>query len=392
MVEALITPELISWAIERNHETTDSAARKISVKPNTLAAWASGEAHPTLHQAQNLARKLNIPFGYLYLSIPPIENLPLPDLRVVAGAPPHKPSPDFLDVLYDALRKQQWFHEYLYIEKANPVPYIGRYSPGDNPGTVAADIRSVLGIDDELRQQSNTWEQFLTELIGKAEKSRVLVLRSSIVGNNTHRQLNVEEFRGFAISDNLSPLIFINSADAKAAQIFTLVHELAHLWIGQSGISNPDYLQRSNQQRNVIDRYCDRVAAEVLVPGDDFLVRWNDFSNLDGNLESLAVHYKVSALVILRRAYELDKIQTNEYRDAYNELLEKRKHKIPDGGGNFYASLLTRNSSTLTSTLLAATAEGRVPPREAASLLNVRIATLKGIENYLLTGGRKTNA
>jgi Zn-dependent peptidase ImmA (M78 family)/DNA-binding XRE family transcriptional regulator len=393
MVEALITPALISWALERSHETADSAAKKINVKPDILSAWERGIAHPTFNQAQNLARKLNVPFGYLYLSTPPTEDLPLPDLRVVAGAPPHKPSPNFLDVLYDTLRKQQWYHEYLQDENTAAVPFIGRFNLNNSPNVTAVDIRNTLGIDDELRQKSKTWELFLTEFINKAEESRILVLRSGIVGSNTHRQLDVEEFRGFAISDELAPLVFINSRDAKAAQIFTLAHELAHLWIGESGISNPDYMQRSDQQRNAIDRYCDSVAAEVLVPSDDFLLRWSDFNNLDKNLESLAAHYRVSALVVLRRAYEFDKIRTAAYRDKYNELLRKKfKSKGAKASGNFYTSLLSRNGSTLTTALIMATAEGRVPPREAASLLNVRLATLHGIEGYLLRGGEKNNA
>lgn len=386
MTEAFITPALIAWARERSHETVESAARKVKTEPDKLAAWESGRERPSLRQAQDLARKLRIPFGYLYLSHPPEEKLPLPDLRTVAGAPPLKPSPDFLDVLYDVLRKQQWYREYLEGENTPPVPFIGKFKLGDDPKTIAADVRETLGINDDLRQKSQIWGLSLMEFVRKAECARVLVLRSSIVGNNTKRHLDVEEFRGFAISDALAPLVFINSSDAKAAQIFTLAHELAHLWIGQSGISNPDYAQRSSQQQNTIDRQCDSIAAEILVPEDDFALRWNDFNTLADNLGTLAAHYRVSAFVVLRRAYELGKVQTDEYRDQYKELLRKHRREgdAGGGGGNFYLTLLSRNSNTFTTVLMTAAAEGRVPPREAANLLNVRIATLRGIENYFL--------
>ncbi len=385
--QAFVTPRLVRWTRERSDLTVDVVAKKLSVSPSTVDAWESGEARPTMRQAQQLAQKLSVPLGYLYLSAPPAEGLPLPDLRTVAGAPSRKPSPAFLDVLYDVLRKQQWYREYLESEDAPRVEFIGRFRLGDDPKTVAADLRDTLRINDDLRQKSATWEAFLTQFARRAEANRVLVLRSGIVGSNTHRRLDVEEFRGFAISDDLVPVVFINSSDARAAQIFTLAHELAHLWIGQSGISNPDYRQRSSQQQHEVDRQCDAIAAEILVPSDDFLLRWDDLRPVNTNLQSLAARYRVSEFVVLRRAYELSKVQSDVYQHQYQKLLGRPRHRSSDGGGNFYRTLLSRNSTILTTALVAATAEGRVPPREAASLLSVRVATLSGIENYLLESG-----
>ena len=218
------------------------------------------------------------------------------------------------------------------------------------------------------------------------------MLRSGQVGSNTHRLLDVEEFRGFAISDSFAPLVFINSRDAKAAQIFTLAHELAHLWIGMSGISNPDYAERSGYQGHTIDQHCDRIAAEVLVPREDFALAWIDGRSLDENLEDLARRYRVSAFVVLRRAYDLDKIQADTYRAKYHELLSESISRVARKDAPIcYPSLLARNSTTFTNALMVATAEGRVAPSEAASLLNVRIATLSGVEKHIL-GGQSTNA
>lgn len=388
MTEAFITAELIKWARKRHNLSPDAVAKKVNVGVSRFSAWENGDARPTLNQARNLAQKLNIPFGYLYLSTPPTEDLPLPDLRRVAGASPRKPSPEFLDVLQDALRKQQWYHEYLESEDAPPLDFVGRFRITDEVTTVAADVRNMLSIDDDLRNKVRHWEQFLTEFIRKAEGVGVLVLRNGVVGSNTHRPLDVEEFRGFAISDTLAPLVFINSKDAKTAQIFTLAHELAHLWIGESGVSNPDYSERPDQQENAIDRHCDSVAAEVLVPGDDFVARWNDFTTLEDNLNTLVHRYRVSAFVILRRAFEYEKVQSDTYRTKLKDLLRMQKRKDGDGGGNFYTNVLTRNSNIFTTTLITATVEGRVPPREAASLLNVvNLATFRKIETHLLGAG-----
>lgn len=385
MVEALITRQMISWAIERSQETPDNIARKLNIKPEKLRAWEKGDSRPSIHQAQELAKKLHIPFGYLYLKTPPRERLPLPDLRTTVDTTPRRPSPNFLDVLYDSFRKQEWYREYLQAEGASPLRFVGKFTLGDDSKNVGRDIRDTLEIDDKLRRSCDTWEQFLTGFIRRAEESGILVLRSGIVGSNTHRPLDIEEFRGFAISDALAPLIFINETDYKVAQIFTLAHELAHLWIGQSGISNPNYMLRSKEQRNAIDQFCDSTAAEVLTPADDFLARWNDFYSLDNNLGRLAHHYRVSTFVVLRRAYEFDKIQFDQFQVKYQELLKKSIRPKPKGG-NYYNLVLSRNSVTLTRSLILAASEGRILPTEAAHLLNIGVTKLNSIESYVLFG------
>ena len=383
MVEALITPKMIEWAIHRVDEDRAELARKLNVKPERIIDWENGSALPTFRQAQELARKLRIPFGYLYLSTPQEEHLPLPDLRTMPAMGSLEPSADFMDVLYDALRKQEWYREYLRQEDASPVPFIGKFSLDDDIDTIAANIRATLDVNDALRQKCSTWEQFLTELVRRAEESRVLILRSGIVGSNVHRKLSVEEFRGFVISDELAPLVFINADDYKTAQIFTLIHELAHLWVGQSGISNPDYRLRSREQRHRVDQLCDGIAAETLVPHEDFCLRWNDLRRLDDNLDSLARKYRVSQFVVLRRAYEFGRVQRDLFLQKYSDLLARTTKKKGDGGGDFGKLLLARNSTTFTSALLVGMSEGRVSPTVAASLLNVKVATLRTVENLL---------
>lgn len=386
MPEAFVTPELVRWARERNNLTADAVAQKINVAVARLMAWEQGEERPTFRQAQNLAQKLNVPFGFLFLSAPPTEEIPLPDLRTLTGAPLRAPSPDFLDLVNDVLRKQQWYREYQESEEAQPVPFIGRFTLSDSPERIAADIASTLGINDAMRQDAQNWEQFLQEFIRRAERAGVLVLRSGIVENNTHRRLDVEEFRGFAISDGLAPLVFVNAQDAKTAQIFTLAHELAHLWLGESGISNPDHMRRPSQQLNEIDRLCDQVAAETLLPSRDFQLRWRDWRSIETNLQTLATRFRVSQFVVLRRAYENGKVMFEDYRAYYQELVANLRPRGSQGGGDFYRTLLARSSRTLTFALLAATAEGRVSDRDAARLLNVKVRTVNDIRGRLLTG------
>ncbi len=388
MVEAFITPRMLIWARERLHYSSPAeAAEKLGVPDEKLGAWETGRSRPTFRQAEDLAKKLRIPLGYLYLSAPPNERLPLPDLRTVADVPPGQPSPDFLEVLYDALRKQEWYHEQLEAEGVSPLPFVGRFRPTDEPRAIAIDIRNTLGIDQAMRRQSVDWEGFLTTLIRKTENIGVLVLRSGVVGNNTWRPLNYEEFRGFSMSDELAPLVFVNGNDYKTAQIFTLVHELSHIWMGQSGVSNPDYMKRPHEQNNPIDQKCDSIAAEVLTPKSDFELRWNRYITLEQNIQALATYYKVSTFVILRRAYELGFCGQNAFESKYEELRTRITRKHAKQGGDFYRNLLSRNSTVFTTAVVAAFAEGRVLVSEAASLLNLKPLTLKRIGPTLLEAG-----
>lgn len=386
MTEALVTPRLITWARERRRLPLEEAAEKLSVTGDKLQNWEHGIKCPTFKQAISIAEKLYIPFGYLFLPTPPEEKLPLPDFRTVAGAPEYPPSPDFLDVLSDTLRKQQWYREYQQSIEAERREFIGRFTQEAEHKQIANDIRNTLQIDDSMREESHSWEQFLREFIRRSERIGVLVLRSGIVGNNTHRPLDVEEFRGFVISDTLAPLIFINGKDAKTAQIFTLAHELAHLWMGQTGISNPDYLNQLSAPQNIIERVANQVAAETLLPADEFLCFWDTRKEKQANIEALAQRYRISRFVVLRRAFDNDKLSEAEYYEYYQSLIAEHRKSSGVSGGSFYRNLLTRNSSTLTTTLLVACAEGRVSQKEAASLLNVKIKSMPSIQREILGG------
>ncbi len=237
----------------------NDAASAAGVKPEQLQLWEEGETQPTFRQAQLIAQALHTPFGFFFLSEAPSEDPLLPDLRTVGGAPAGRPSVDLIETVRHAVQRQAWFVEYLQEQGAAPLPFVGRFTTAADPVQVAQDIREVLGVDVEHGQRK--WDVYYRELIEAAERMGVLVMRSGIVGNNTHRKLDVGEFRGFAISHPLAPVVFINSSDAPSARLFTLLHELAHIWLGSSGISNA---APGNTRREEIA--CNAVAGEFLAP------------------------------------------------------------------------------------------------------------------------------
>ena len=385
MSEALITPKVLSWARERRDVHVGDLAAKLNVKPDAISAWEAGDRRPTFRQAKRLAQALYVPFGYLYLSEPPVEELPLPDFRTFPGQTPLEPSPDLLDLLNDVLGKQQWLREYRESQGAEELPFVGRYTSKDSVEKVAEDIREVIDVNG-ARGRAPNWEGFMRELSRNADLSGIMVMRSGVVSNNNHRPLDYEEFRGFSVSDQVAPLAFVNGQDYKTAQIFTLAHELAHIWTGQGGISNPDYGLRSETQDGSLEQFCNRVAAETLVPSEDFRSRWiPDPSSFENNLQNLSRHYRVSSMVILRQAHDQDFIPIETYRESYSRLVERSGQATSAGetSGNFHYTLTARNGASFTTAVISSAAEGTLLSSEAADMLGVKVKTLPTIAEHL---------
>ncbi len=372
MTEAFVTPEIITWARGRFKWDHEMLAKRVGVNVRTVIAWETGKKRPTQRQATKLAAKLHVPLGYLWLNAPPALEVPIPDLRTVSGVGPQPPSANFIDVLYDARRKQQWYREYLQSEGARPLPFVGRFPLKYDPrfGDVADDMRATIGVDN-ARQKSKKHLQFLGFLAENADKIGILVLRSDKVGNNTRRKINVDEFRGFAFVDDLAPLVFINSADTPAARIFTLAHELAHVWIGESGISNPTAIGMVLQKDNRINRFCNQVAAELLIPAASFVEKWQQGGNVEENITAMSEFYHVSRTAVLIRAYEHELLPDEIYRLKLERLQQWEIQEPQGGGGSFWNNFLASNSHTLVHAVLTSAAEGRISERDAATLLSL---------------------
>ena len=370
MTQALVNPAILRWARERANQTLDSLAAAMHVKFTQVAAWEDGLEHPTFKQAQNWAMACHVPFGFLYLAQPPEDPLPIPDLRTIEGVPPTKPSIDLLDTIRDVLRKQDWYIDYLTDQGHRPLEFVGRFSLNSRSEDIAADIRHWLKVNPAPRKRTD--DVYLTELIAAAEAAGISVMRSGMVNGNTHRKLDVAEFRGFAVSDKLAPVVFLNSADAPAARVFTLLHELAHIWIGISGISDTSV---GNSRREEV--LCNATAGEFLVPRDEFVSRWNSHVFWEENLEPLASTFNVSKLVIGRRAADLGLIDKKLYSDYYLAEWQKYRARDKGEGGSYYATAGAKNSKVISRAVVAETLSGRILLREAGKLLGIQPSKIK---------------
>jgi len=322
-------------------------------------------------QAQKLAKVLQIPFGYLFLPYPPTEAIPIPDLRTIGDHQTHKISPDLREVLFDVLLKQDWYREYLNDQGIEPLPFVGRFDLETPSGAIVADIVDTLDLTLEHRYQARDGEEFLRLLMVKAEDAGIMVMRSGIVGSNTHRALDVHEFRGFAICDDFAPVVFLNGKDAKAAQIFTLIHELAHIWLGLSGISDLSLEVRSSDVHVVSERLCNAVAAEVLVPEQILRERWSKQKTLDENARELAAFFRVSSVVIARRGADLRLVEWNDYYTFYRKQANQWRTQKKGDGGSPYRTIPVRNGRHFTEAVVRSALEQRLLLRDAGKLLGL---------------------
>jgi Zn-dependent peptidase ImmA (M78 family) len=273
-------------------------------------------------------------------------------------------------MVYACQQRQDWYRDHAQVTGQSPLPFVGSLSVATPPVEAAAQLRKTLGFSVEERRACPTWTEALRTFIEQADQAGVMVMVSGVVLNNNTRSLDPQEFRGFALSDTLAPLVFINGADSKAAQMFTLAHELAHLWLGQTALSDTSADVVPN---NATEVWCNQVAAELLVPMDSFLAELIANEPIAETLKRLARHFKVSSLVILRRLLDAGRIDRATFFAAYGaELARLREIEARGtGGGDFYRTTAARVSKRFARALVESTLEGRTLYRDAFHMLGI---------------------
>ena len=218
-----------------------------------------------------------------------------------------------------------------------------------------------------------------------------------------HSKIPRDEFQGMAIADNIAPLIVINPNDARAAQVFTFIHELSHLWMGLSGVSNIDVFE-SKISGSRQEFFCNRVAAEFLVPEDLLLFEFEKhYKNRTYGIEtadSISRIFKVSGTVINRRLFDLEKIAKDEYEAIYKQIFvrwkateakQKEKQSGKDGGPGRNIMDKYRLGDKTTKTFADAINDGKIGLQDAARLLNVPVSRFGKLSDDLLPSLTQTH-
>ncbi len=369
-----VSPSTLEWAAD--HGGLDPSA--LHERFPSWDEWLAGERQPTLNQLEKFADAAGVPFGYLLLDDPPEVELPIPDFREGFQGAVREPSSDLLAVLNQSIRRQDWYRGYAEDNALPDLDFVGASAEQD-PEAVAAQMRSALGFEVSTRARS--WNDVRKQLIQSFERLGGLTVVTSMVENNTHRLLDPAEFRGFALVDATAPLVFVNAHQTLNGQIFTLAHEFAHVWHGTSGISleEPGWEPQSE-----VERWCNAVASEFLVPGRDLERRFPNVArrNLTDQLDELARVYRCGTLVVLQ-AIRRRRLRTFADFDAVY-LAERRQLESltpegpSEGGGNFYYNQPFRIGERLSRTVIADTLEGRTTFSEA-----LRLTSLKSLSAFV---------
>jgi Zn-dependent peptidase ImmA (M78 family) len=363
MSRVAVSPSVIRWARERAGRPVQVLAQRFP----KFERWESGAEKPTLRQLEALAKATLTPLGYFFLPEPPEDRLPIPDFRTVADTPVRRPSPNLLETVQIMQRRQAWMREFLIEEGHPPLPFVASAQSTNGSLSVAGEMREVLRIDAGWAQRQHTWSDALRELRRTIEHAGILVVANGVVGNNTHRKLDPSEFRGFVLADEYAPLIFVNAADGKAAQMFTLAHEVAHLWFGQSAVFDLRDLQPANDE---VEKACNRVAAEFLIAEQELRACWPEVKREPDRFQAVARHFKVSTLVAARRALDLRLMTKAEFLEFYRRYQadERRQAAKKASGGDFFATQDVRVGRRFAGAVVQAAKEGRLLYRDAYDL------------------------
>lgn len=386
--KAFLTANILKWARESAHISIEDAAKKVNVSPERLSTWEEGNDYPTIRQASILADYYKRPFSLFFLPEIPKDFQPLNDFRGDDSIPLDTAS---LFIIREVQQKQAWIRD-LYEESGEEkLPFVGKFSIMDNPEDVAKDILETLNINP-----SNYKNEPIKEWIDKAEKAGIFISRTSFI----HSKLTIDKnvVQGFAIADSYAPFVFVNSKNWDAPQLFTLVHELAHIWIAQSGVSNEieaNFHDKRKSKFHPIEQFCNSVAANALMPYNLMMSVGNDIFDSHKKVFNKVKNIGVSSFAFLYRAFNLKLISLELYNDlksdaseAFKEYIlkeeeKKRKQKESKGGPSPYLLRLNKNGRSFTRAVMDAYNSGIVSPSIASNLLNTKVNKFQKFENLL---------
>lgn len=387
--EVPVNHTILRWAREQADFTLEQAAARARIKHlkrgsvtagDRLLAWESGTEKPTLGELEAIAKAYRRPLLTFFMSVPPRPETGLSDFRTLGDKSVTGGTPEFAAFRRQIEALQREVRVVVEEEEAQPLDFVGSAAPNASHGEIVQEIRAKLGLAFEDHQHVRDSHELFGLLRDRAGDAGIFVLRKADLGSH-HSKISVEEFRGLVISDPIAPFVVVNPDDAPSALVFTLVHELAHLWLGESGISNLGILgephQPNHQDREV---FCNRVAAEFLVPEAVLTREWHRFAGteIDDAMQSLSRVFKVSRVVVARRLLDLQEIPQQRYWALYDRWKsewdrERERYDQRKGGPGYFVSTRSKLGTKLLSTVIRAAYDGRLSYRDASKLLAVKI-------------------
>ncbi len=382
--KAFITPNVLKWARKSAKMSKKTAADKVRVPVEKLKEWEEGTNEPTIRQAETLATAYRRPLALFFLPEVPRDFQPLQDFRRKTAKPLGTAS---IFIMREIQQKQAWTREVFEETNEIPLSFVGSFTLNDNPAIVASDIIDTL----QVHPPKYSIDSPIKEWIDKAEAKGIFISRTSFI--HSRLTLDSKEIQGFSIADPYAPFVFVNSKDFIVAQLFTLIHELAHIWIAKSGVSNEIEPERKHTEEiHPVELFCNEVAANVLMPVE--VMRNLDAAIFNTARESFkaAKTLGVSTFAFLVRALNLQLIPLYKYRNLkieadrefkaflQSEENKKAEQKKQERGPSPYLLRLNKNSRLFTQIVLDAFRGGYIEPTQASSLLNTQVNKFSKLE------------
>lgn len=374
---AELNPKVLEWAVCRSG-LSDEQILKAFPK---YKSWLDGSWKPTVKQLRDFAGKTHVSVSDLFADDLPNYALQITDFRTVDDAPAHDPSPELFDTVDAMLSRQDWLKGYFLHEGFAPIDFVGSYTDAPLSDEVKArivdDLHVLLGLDNDWAASCRSVAEALKALKDSIEEAGISVVINGVVNDNTHRVLDVSEFRGFVLSDKIAPIIFINGRDAKSAQVFTLIHELCHLAFFQTGVSNtPDY----EDTDIAMERFCNSVAADFLVPTDTLVALW-ERSGRDpyARIQAATRSYKVNFVVVARKAKDAGLITEDAYFSLYWRYRSETTTDVKSGkgGGNYFYNKQYKLGTVFSDAIRAAVHSDYLSYRDAYDLTGMSAPSFK---------------
>ncbi len=378
-IEVQVAPAIINWVISQSNP--GELSEKVT---KYLNAWKDGKKIPTFNQIEAVSSATGIPLGYFFLDTPPIEDKSIVQCRTIDSIALNNPSRNLMNTIHDMEMIQDWTREHLINEGFDSLNYVGKFKA--NATEIAEGIRGILEISTNWQKELNKRDPF-NYIRNAISESGTIVMVNGIVGANTHRSLNVDEFRAFTMIDDYAPVIFINNNDSKGGKLFSLLHEFAHVCLGENNLYNDRYSFGKNVSK--VETICNSVAAEIIAPQSIFLKKWEEtikHNDEKQTISELAHDFKCGQTVIARKALDNKLILQPLYEEIsrlavkiYNE--QRKKDKEKNGGGDFYNNLSSRIDKRFLQMLTTSVADGKTLYTDAYRLTYTNSKTFDQLTN-----------
>ena len=350
-----INKKIYIWAIKESKKDF----KEIEYKFKDIESWISQDKFPTFRQVEKLANFLKVPLGYMFLDEPPKTDIIQSEFRTIGNKVPE---------VSNLGRKRDWLSEYRREkgwEKLIPDDFNDLSNKDIN--TICVSAKEFIDLNELWYEEHRDNASAFKYLREKLESNGITVMKNGVVGSDNRRKLNVKEFRGFLLYDDIAPIIFINNNDSATGKIFTLIHEYIHFLLEEDDI----FIDEDAELKNGNEKRINKITAEFLMPTSHIEKLWDDNRLQIGQIEDLSKLFHVSAIALAIKLKGMGKID----QQLVNEIMQNTKGRLENsaeagGGGNYYYTSRSRFGDSFLSTVIQGAESGDIGYTQAFKLLD----------------------